>query len=411
MAKKSPENLIVGLDIGTSKVLVIVAEFNENREMKIIGVGHHPAHGMRKGVVSDIESTVVSIQRAVEEAGLMAGCDINSVYAGIAGAHIHSINSHGVVAIRDGEVTEDDVERVIEAAQAMAVPNGQRILHVLPQDFSIDEQHGIRDPVGMSGVRMEARVHIITSSISAAQNIIKCIRRCGLEVNDLVLEQIASSRSVLTDDERDLGVCMIDIGGGTTDIAIFHEGSIRHTTVIPIAGDQVSNDIAMAFNTPRPAAEDIKKRFGAALVKLVDQHQTIQTPSIGGRPPRSLLRRHLAEVIEPRIEELMVLIQAEIRREGVEKMISSGIVLTGGTSRLEGIIDLAEEIFHLPVRQGVPNYQGGLSHTIQNPIYSTGFGLVKFGYSNDRLNKVSNIHLTSTNTVLFSIKKWIKSGL
>jgi cell division protein FtsA len=378
MAKKSNSNLVVGLDIGTSKVLVIVVEVSEEGEMEVIGVGHHPTRGLRKGVVANIESTVQSIQRAVEEAELMAGCQIYSVYAGIAGAHISSINSHGVVAIKDNEVTENDIERVIDAAKAMAIPNDQRILHVLPQDFIIDGQDGIREPVGMCGVRMEARVHMITGAVSAAQNIVKCIRRCGLEVDDVILEQIASSEAVLTEDERELGVCMIDIGGGTTDIAVFNEGAIRHTAVIPIAGDQVTNDIAVAFHTPTQAAEEIKKKYGCTLVQLVDENQTIETPSMGNRPPRSLSRRNLAEVIEPRIEELMMLIQAEIRKSGFEEVIGSGIVLTGGTSRIEGMMDLAEEIFHLPVRQGLPNYEGSLSEVIQNPIYSTGIGLAIF---------------------------------
>ena len=406
MAKKSNNNLVVGLDIGTSKVLVIVVEVSDEGEMEVIGVGHHPARGLRKGVVANIESTVQSIQRAVEEAELMAGCQIYSVFAGIAGAHISSINSHGVVAIRDNEVTELDIERVIDAAKAMAIPNDQRILHVLPQDFIIDGQDGIREPVGMCGVRMEARVHMITGAVSAAQNIVKCIRRCGLEVDDIILEQIASSEAVLTEDERELGVCMIDIGGGTTDIAIFNEGAIRHTAVIPIAGDQVTNDIAVAFHTPTQAAEDIKKKYGCTLVQLVDENQTIETPSMGGRPPRSLSRRNLAEVIEPRIEELLILVQAEIRKSGFEEVIGSGIVLTGGTSRIEGMMDLAEEIFHLPVRQGLPNYEGSLSEVIKNPIYSTGIGLAQFGHANRSYSKPGTKQKGSLTTLLERMKGW-----
>jgi cell division protein FtsA len=406
MAKKSNNNLVVGLDIGTSKVLVIVVEVSEDGEMEVIGVGHHPARGLRKGVVANIESTVQSIQRAVEEAELMAGCQIYSVFAGIAGAHISSINSHGVVAIRDNEVTELDIERVIDAAKAMAIPNDQRILHVLPQDFIIDGQDGIREPVGMCGVRMEARVHMITGAVSAAQNIVKCIRRCGLEVDDIILEQIASSEAVLTEDERELGVCMIDIGGGTTDIAIFNDGAIRHTAVIPIAGDQVTNDIAVAFHTPTQAAEDIKKKYGCTLVQLVDENQTIETPSMGGRPPRSLSRRNLAEVIEPRIEELLILVQAEIRKSGFEEVIGSGIVLTGGTSRIEGMMDLAEEIFHLPVRQGLPNYEGSLSEVIKNPIYSTGIGLAQFGYANRSFSKPGTKQKGSLAALLERMKSW-----
>ena len=408
MSKKSNNNLVVGLDIGTSKVLVIVVEVNPDGEMEVIGVGHHPAKGLRKGVVANIESTVQSIQRAVEEAELMAGCQIYSVYAGIAGAHISSINSHGVVAIKDNEVTRNDIERVLDAARAMAIPNDQRILHVLPQDYVIDGQDGIRDPVGMCGVRMEARVHMITGAVSAAQNIVKCIRRCGLEVDDIILEQIASSEAVLTEDERELGVCMIDIGGGTTDIAIFNEGAIRHTAVIPIAGDQVTNDIAVAFHTPTQAAEDIKKKYGCALANLVDENQAIQTPSMGGRPPRSLSRRNLAEIIEPRVEELLMLIQAEIRKSGFEEVIGSGIVLTGGSSRIEGMLDLAEEIFHLPVRQGVPNYEGSLSEVIRNPIYSTGIGLAQFGHRNG--HQESGMSGKSKPSILARMKSWFSGS-
>lgn len=382
MTKKANSSLIVGLDIGTSKVLVVVVEVGEAGDMEVIGIGHQPARGLRKGVVADIESTVQSIQGAVEDAEAMANCQIYSVYAGIAGAHISSTNSHGVVAIKDNEVTEGDIERVIEAAKAMAIPNGQRILHVLPQDFIIDGQDGIREPIGMCGVRMEVRVHMITGAVSAAQNIAKCIRRCGLEVDDIILEPVASSEAVLTEDEKELGVCMIDIGGGTTDIAIFNEGAIRHTAVIPIAGDQVTNDIAIAFRTTTQAAEEIKMKYGCTLSQLMEERQTIETPGMRGRPPRTLSRRSLAEIIEPRIEELLFLIQEEIRRSGFEEVIGSGIVLTGGTSRIEGILDLAEEIFHLPVRQGVSNYEGKHSEMIQNPIYSTAIGLMQFGYSN-----------------------------
>ena len=410
MAKKANSNLVVGLDIGTSKVLVIVVEVSSEGEMEVIGVGHHPARGLRKGVVANIESTVQSIQRAVEEAELMAGCQIYSVYAGIAGAHISSINSHGVVGIKDNEVTESDIERVIDAAKAMAIPNDQRILHVMPQDFIIDGQDGIREPVGMCGVRMEARVHMITGAVSAAQNIVKCIRRCGLEVDDIILEQIASSEAVLTEDERELGVCMIDIGGGTTDIAIFNEGTIRHTAVIPIAGDQVTNDIAVAFHTPTQAAEEIKKKYGCTLVQLVDEGQTIETPSMGGRPPRSLSRRNLAEVIEPRIEELLLLIQAEIRKSGFEEVIGSGIVLTGGSSRIEGMMELAEEIFHLPVRQGLPNYEGSLSEVIRNPIYSTGIGLAQFGYSNKNQGQQKAKQPSAFSSILERMKSWFRGS-
>ncbi|MEK7262613.1 MAG: cell division protein FtsA [Pseudomonadota bacterium] len=379
MAKKDDEKLIVGLDIGTSKVLAIVGEISPTGEVEIVGVGYHPSRGMKKGVVVNIESTVQSIQRAVEEAELMAGCQIHSVFAGIAGSHISSFNSHGIVAIKDKEVGPNDVERVIEAARALAIPADQKVLHILPQEFIIDKQEGIREPIGMSGVRLEAKVHIVTGAVSAAQNIIKCIRRCGLEVDDIILEQLASSMSVLNDDEKELGVCIVDIGGGTTDISVFTDGAIRHTAVIPIAGDQVTNDIAVALRTPTQNAEDIKKKYGCALTQLAHRDDAIEVPSVGDRPPRKLSRQTLAEVVEPRIEELYGLIQAELRRSGFEDVLGSGIVLTGGSAKMEGMVDLAEEIFHMPVRLGVPQYVGGLKGVVQNPIFATGVGLVLYG--------------------------------
>jgi cell division protein FtsA len=379
MTKKDDEKLIVGLDIGTSKVLAIVGEISPTGEVEIIGVGHHPSRGMKKGVVVNIESTVQSIQRAVEEAELMAGCQIHSVYAGIAGSHISSINSHGVVAIKDKEVGLSDVERVIAAARAVAIPADQKVLHILPQEFIIDKQEGIREPIGMSGVRLEAKVHIVTGAVSAAQNIMKCVRRCGLEVDDIILEQLASSMSTLTDDEKELGVCLVDIGGGTTDISVFTEGAIRHTAVIPIAGDQVTNDIAVALRTPTQNAEDIKKKYGCALTQLANRDESIEVPSVGDRPPRKLSRQMLAEVIEPRIEELYGLVQAELRRSGFEDVLGSGLVLTGGSAKMEGMIDLAEEVFHMPVRMGIPQYVGGLKGVVQNPVFATGVGLVLYG--------------------------------
>lgn len=382
ISKKTQSDLIVGLDIGTSKVLAIVAELGADGAIEVIGVGHHPTQGLRRGVVADIESTVQSIQRAVEEAEMMAGCQIYSVFAGIAGAHISSFNSHGVVGIGDGEVDRGDIDLVIAAAKAIAIPNDQTILHVLPQDFVIDGHEGIREPSGMSGVRLEAKVHVVTSAISAARNIAKCIRRCGLEVDDIILEQIASSESVLTQDERELGVCLVDIGGGTTDIAVHCEGAIRHTAVIPIAGDQITNDIAIAFHTPTHAAEDLKKQHGYALAQLAEQGQDLETPSIGDRPPRTLSRQNLAEVIEPRVEELLQLVLQELRKSGLAEMLGSGVVLSGGSSRLRGMAELAEEIFHMPVRLGVPNYDGRLNDIVRNPIYATGIGLVQFGYAN-----------------------------
>lgn len=379
MSKRSDKNLIVGLDIGTSKVVAIVGEITPEGQIEIVGLGSHPSRGLKKGVVVNIESTVQSIQRAVEEAELMAGCQINSVYAGIAGSHIKSLNSHGIVAIKNREVSEEDLDRVIDAARAVAIPADQRILHVLPQEFIIDNQEGIREPIGMSGVRLEAKVHLVTGAVGAAQNIIKCVRRCGLEVDDVILEQLASSYSVLTDDEKELGVCLVDIGGGTTDIAVFTDGAIRHTAVIPIAGDQVTNDIAVALRTPTQYADEIKIKYACALRQLANADETIEVPSVGERPPRKLSRQTLAEVVEPRYDELLSLVQAELRRSGFEEVIAAGIVLTGGSSKMEGVIDLAEEIFHMPVRLGVPQYVSGLSDVVSNPIYATGVGLLLFG--------------------------------
>lgn len=382
MVKKTEKNLIVGLDIGTSKVVAIVGEVMPDGTLEVIGIGSHPSRGLKKGVVVNIESTVHSIQRAVEEAELMAGCQIHSVYAGIAGSHIRSLNSHGIVAIRDKEVNQQDVERVIDAARAVAIPADQKILHILPQDFIIDNQEGIRHPVGMSGVRLEAKVHMVTGAVSAAQNIIKCVRRCGLEVDDIILEQLASSYSVLTEDEKNLGVCIVDIGGGTTDIAVFTEGAIRHTAVIPIAGDQVTNDIAVALRTPTQYAEEIKIKYACALAQMAAADETIEVPSVGDRPPRQMARHTLAEVVEPRYEELLTLIQSELRRSGFEDLVASGIVLTGGSAKIEGLIDLAEEVFHMPVRLGVPQYVTGLVDVVRNPIYATGVGLLLFGHQN-----------------------------
>jgi cell division protein FtsA len=379
MVRKPEKDLIVGLDIGTSKVVAIVGEVSVEGELEVAGIGSHVSRGLKKGVVVNIESTVQSIQRAVEEAELMAGCEIHSVYAGIAGSHIRSLNSHGIVAIRDNEVNAGDVERVIDAARAVAIPADQKILHILPQEFIIDGQEGIREPIGMSGVRLEARVHMVTGAVSAAQNIVKCIRRCGLDVDDVILQQLASSHAVLTEDEKDLGVCLCDIGGGTTDIAIFVNGAIYHSAVIPIAGDQVTNDIAVALRTPTHHAEDIKIKYACALTQLANAEETIEVPSVGDRPPRRLVRQRLAEVVEPRYEELFSLVHAELRRSGFEEMVAAGVVLTGGGSKMEGAIDLAEEVFHMPVRLGVPQYITGLVDVVRNPIYATGVGLLLFG--------------------------------
>ena len=410
MAKKTDKNLIVGLDIGTSKVVAIVGEISPDKEIEIIGLGSSRSRGLKKGVVVNIESTVHTIQRAIEEAELMAGCEIHSVYTGIAGSHIRSLNSHGIVAIRDNEVSVSDVDRVIDAARAVAIPADQKILHILPQEFIIDSQEGIKEPIGMSGVRLEAKVHMVTGSVSSAQNIVKCVRRCGLEVDDIILEQLASSNAVLTEDEKELGVCLIDVGGGTTDIAVFTEGSIHHTAVIPIAGDQVTNDIAVALRTPTQYAEDIKVRYACALTQLANPEETIEVPSVGDRPARRLARQTLAEVVEPRYEELFTLVQAELRRSGYEDLIAAGIVLTGGSSKMEGVIELAEEIFHMPVRVGIPQYVSGLSDVVKNPIYSTGVGLLLFGQR--QMNEaMPGVHLNgSVKGIWERMKHWFQGN-
>ena len=401
---------IVGLDIGTSKVLALVAELNQDGSIEVVGLGSHSSKGMKKGVVVNIESTVQSIQRAIEEAELMAGNQINSVFVGIAGSHIRSLNSHGIVAIKDNEVMSADLDRVIDAAQAVAIPADQRVLHVLPQQYLIDNQEGIREPLGMSGVRLEAKVHLVTCAVNAVQNIEKCIRRCGLEVENVILEQLASSYAVLTEDERDLGVCLVDIGGGTTDVAIFVEGSIEHTGVIPIAGDQVTNDIAMALRTPTQHAEDIKIRYACALAQLAGAEERIKVPSVGDRPPRDLSRQALAEVVEPRYDELFTLVQAEIRRSGLEDLIPAGIVLTGGTSRMEGVVELAEEIFHMPVRVGYPQSISGLKDILRNPIYSTGVGLLHYGAENFD-NYHSSLHTPGgISRLLDNLKNWLQEN-
>ncbi|PID54848.1 MAG: cell division protein FtsA [Gammaproteobacteria bacterium] len=379
MGSGNDKNMIVGLDIGTSKVVAIVGEVDVDGSIEIVGIGSHASKGMKKGVVVNIESTVQSIQRAIEEAELMAGCQIHSVYAGIAGSHIRSMNSHGIVAIRDREVQRADLERVIDAAQAVAIPADQKILHIVPQEYVIDDQEGIKEPLGMSGVRLEAKVHLVTCAVNAYQNIEKCIRRCGLDVEEIILEQLASSVSVLTDDEKELGVCLVDIGGGTSDIAIFTEGSIRHTGVIPIAGDQVTNDIAMALRTPTQHAEEIKIKYACALTQMAGAGESIKVPSVGERPPRDLSRQSLAEVVEPRYDELFTLVQAELRRSGYEDLVPAGIVLSGGTAKMEGVTELAEEIFHMPVRIGYPQMVQGLNDIVRNPIYSTGVGLLQYG--------------------------------
>ncbi len=382
MARK--EDLIVGLDIGTTKICAIVAERREER-VDIVGIGTHPSRGLRKGVVVDIDATVTSIKHAVEEAELMADCEITSVYAGIAGGHIRAFNSHGVVAVKDDEVSENDVKRVIDAAKAVAIPMDREVIHVIPQDFIIDDQDGIREPLGMSGVRLEAKIHIVTAAVTSAQNIVKCANKAGLNVIDIVLEPLASSEAVLAHDERDLGVCLIDIGGGTTDIAVFADGSIKHTSVLGLGGYHVSNDIAVGLRTPFEEAERIKKRFGVAAARYLGSDDVISVPSVGGRRPREVSRKILCEIIEPRMEEIFCLARGEIAKAGLEERIPSGVVLTGGCSALEGAPELAEEIFEAPVRLGTPMHIGGLQDVVRSPMYATGVGLVLFGESRGRV--------------------------
>jgi cell division protein FtsA len=409
MTGSTGNRMIVGLDIGTSKVVSIVGEVSPEGNVEIVGIGSHPSRGLKKGVVVNIESTVQSIQRSVEEAELMAGCQIHSVYAGIAGSHIRSLNSHGIVAIRDREVFQPDIDRVIDAAQAVAIPADQKILHILPQEYVIDTQEGVKEPLGMSGVRLEAKVHLVTCAINAAQNIEKCIRKCGLEVEDIILEQLASGLSVLTEDEKELGVCLVDIGGGTTDIAVFTDGAIRHTAVIPIAGDQVTNDIAMALRTPTQNAEEIKIKYACALASLAGENETIKVPGVGDRGDRDLSRQALTEVVEPRYDELFTLVQAELRRSGFEDLVAAGVVLTGGSSKIEGVVELAEEIFHMPVRIGKPQGVTGLTDIVRNPIYSTAVGLLLYGAKHQGKGKAVPTP-SRVNGIMARVKNWFMGG-
>ena len=390
MARK--EDLIVGLDIGTTKICAVVAEPTE-RGVDVIGIGTHASRGLRKGVVVDIDATVDSIKHAVEEAELMADCEISSVYAGIAGGHIEGFNSHGIVAVKDREVTENDVRRVIDAAKAVAIPMDREVIHVIPQEFIIDDQDGIREPLGMSGVRLEAKIHIVTAAVTSAQNIVKCANKAGLNVVDIVLEPLASAEAVLADDERDLGVCLIDIGGGTTDIALFADGAIKHTCVLGLGGYHVTNDIAVGLRTPFDEAERIKKRFGAASARLLGSDDVLTVPSVGGRRPREVSRKILCEIIEPRIDEILTLSRQEIVKAGQEDKIPSGLVLTGGCAALAGIGDLAEEIFEAPVRIGQPSRVGGLQDVVRSPMYATGVGLVLYGQAQAKGRGVSRFRI------------------
>ena len=407
---REQKNLIVGLDIGTSKIVAIVAELQPEGSLKVIGLGQHASRGLKKGVVVNIDSTVQAIQRALEEAELMADCKIGEVFTGIAGSHIKSLNSHGMVKIKDAEVTQTDVDRVIETARAIALPSDQQILHILTQEFIIDGQDDVREPVGMSGMKLEVKVHIVTGAVSAAQNIVKCVKRCGLEVSDLVLQPLASSIATLTEDEKELGVCLVDIGGGTTDIAVFKQGAIRHTAVIPIAGDQITNDVAVAFRTPTQSAEDIKIKHGCALRQLADPKEIVEVTGVDGREPRQLSVQTLAEVIEPRVVELYEFVLNELRRSGMEEMIASGIVISGGSSLMRGMVELGEEIFHMPVRMGLPRHVGGLSEVVSNPRYATGVGLVLLGKQQAERHMLGQMESSSFERLWEKMKSWFQGN-
>jgi cell division protein FtsA len=404
---KEYKDLVVGLDIGTSKVTCLVAEALSDGQFEVIGIGTQPMSGLKRGVVVNIEATVDAISRVVQEVELMAECKIRDVFTGIAGSHIKSFNSSGTVAIKDKEVTAMDVERVIEVARAMPIPAEQQVLDILTQEFIIDGQGGVREPVGMSGVRLEVKVHIATGAVSAAQNVIKCVRRCGLEVVGLILQPLASSHSVLTDDEKDLGVCLVDIGGGTTDIAVFTQGAIRHTAVLPVAGDQITNDIAMALRTPTSEAEDLKRQFGIAMHVMADPEQMIEVPGVGDRSPRPLSRQRLADVIEPRVSELFELVQAELRRSGYEELLSSGVVLTGGAAVMPGMVELAEEVFNLPARVGSPQYDGALADVVCKPHYATAMGLVMEGMT-QRRKGIAGRDVRSLRQWFGRLKSWLE---
>ena len=406
---RETKNLIVGLDIGTSKIVTIVGEIKPEGTLEVIGVGMHDSSGMKKGMVVNIDATVAAIQRALGDAELMADCKIREVYTGIAGSHIKSSNANGMVKIKDNEVAQADIDRVIETASSISLPADQQTLHILEQEFSIDVQGGIKKPLGMSGKRLEVEVHIVTGAVAAAQNIMKCIHRCGLEVPQMILQPLASSKAVLADDEKDLGVCLVDIGGGTTDVAIFTGGAIRHTAVIPIAGDQITNDIAMALRTPTKDAEDIKIKYGCALRQLADDGP-IEVPGVGERGARMLSRQTLAEVIEPRVEELYSLVQTELRRSGFEDLLSSGIVITGGSSAMQGMVELGEEIFHMPVRMGLPHYVGGLSDVVKTPRFSTGVGLLLYGLEQHQHHQAARLQSSSFSNVMDRMKAWFQGN-
>ena len=406
MGKKGKrENVIVGLDIGTTKICAIVAEVSEGG-VDIVGIGTHPSKGLRKGVVINIDATVESIRKAVEEAELMAGAQIASVYCGIAGSHIRGFNSHGIVAVKNREVSESDVKRVIDAARAVAIPMDREIIHVLPQEFIVDEQDGIMEPLGMSGVRLEAKVHIVTGAATSAQNIIRCCNRTGLEVNDIVLDQLAASEAVLIPDEKELGVALVDIGGGTTDLVVFSQGAVRQTAIFGLGGNHLTNDIAVGLRTPLVDSEKIKTKYGCALTSMVKKEETIEVPSVGGRRARALSRQILAEIIEPRMEEIFNLVHREILKSGYENLIPSGVVLTGGTASLEGLPELVEQIFNLPVRRGYPSGVGGLMDVVNNPMFATAVGLVLYGKRHRTERRFKNSDRNFVGKAAQRMKRW-----
>lgn len=401
------ENIIVGLDVGTTKICAVVGEVSDN-EVNIIGIGTHPSIGLRKGVVVNIESTVESIQKAIEEAELMADCEISSVYAGIAGGHITGFNSRGIVAIKGSEITQHDVERVIDAARAVAIPMDREVIHVLPQEFIVDDQAGIQNPVGMSGVRLEAKIHIVTGAVTSAHNIVKCANRSGLDVCDIVLESLASGEAVLTDEEKELGTALLDLGGGTTDLAIFSGKNIKHTFVLALGGNNLTNDIAVGLRAPLSEAEKIKKKYGTCLTRNISSEETIEVPGMGGREPRKLPRQILGEILEPRMEEIFTLINREIYRAGMENIIPSGVVLTGGSALLDGGAEIAESIFNLPTRLGRPLGINGLVDVVNNPMYATGVGLVLYGARNHTEKKFRIRDANIFNRLMTRMKRWFK---
>ncbi len=401
------ENIVVGLDVGTTKICAVVGEASGS-EINIIGIGTHPSIGLRKGVVVNIESTVESIKKAIEEAELMAGCEISSVYAGIAGGHITGFNSRGIIAIKGPEITENDVERVIDAARAVAIPMDREVIHVLPQEFIVDDQAGIQNPVGMAGVRLEAKIHIVTGAVTSAHNIVKCCNRSGLDVCDIVLESLASGEAVLTGEERELGTALIDLGGGTSDLAIFSGNNIRHTFVLALGGNNITNDIAVGLRAPIADAEKIKKKFGSCLSSRISSDETIEVPGMGGGPARKLPRQILGEILEPRMEEIFTLIQREVFRAGMEHLVSSGVVLTGGSALLDGCTEIAESVFNLPTRLGKPRGIGGLVDVVNNPMYATGVGLVLYGAHNQSEKKFRIRDVNIFNRLVNQMKRWFK---